>query len=91
MARCAGGSTQHVAQGRGGACVRAAVYLDVGGVSLGAGAVSNPPRSILDPRFRYVPSAKTDVAATVRRIRRELEAQKAETQKVVTPIAKGKK
>jgi len=34
-----------------------------------------PPRSLLDKDFRYTPSAKTDLAATFRRIRKELEAQ----------------
>jgi hypothetical protein len=33
------------------------------------------PRSILDPNFRYTPSVATDVAATFRRIRRELAKQ----------------
>lgn len=34
-----------------------------------------PPRSILDPKFRYTSSARTDVAATFRRILREHEAK----------------
>jgi len=48
-------------------------------------------RSILDPSFKYVPAAKTDVAATFARIRREQKAQAEETRKVVTPIAKVRK
>lgn len=32
----------------------------------------NKPRSILDPRFRYVPAAKTDIRKTFARVRREL-------------------
>ena len=31
-------------------------------------------KSILDPSFRYVPSAATDLAATFRRVRREQKA-----------------
>lgn len=31
-------------------------------------------RSIFDPGFRYVPSYATDVAATIRRVREEIEA-----------------
>lgn len=34
-----------------------------------------PPRSILDPSFRYVGSAQTDVASTFRRIERERKAK----------------
>ena len=34
-----------------------------------------PPKSLLDPAFRYVPAAKTDVAATIRRVRREMAEQ----------------
>ncbi len=49
-----------------------------------------PPKSILDPAFRYTPSAKTDVAATIRRAMREQRAQAEETRKVVTPLAKRK-
>ena len=48
-------------------------------------------KSILDPTFRYVPAAKTDVAATFARIRREQKAQAEERVRVVTPIAKVRK
>ena len=47
-----------------------------------------PPRSILDPAFKYVPPAKQDCAATFRRIRRELAEQALQTSKVVAPIRK---
>ena len=41
-----------------------------------------PPRSCLDPAFKYTSAAKTDCAATFRRIRRE----QADAQRNVTPI-----
>ena len=41
-----------------------------------------PPRSILDPAFKWTPSAKQDCAATFRRIRRE----QAESQRNVTVL-----
>ena len=47
-------------------------------------------KSILDRTFKYVPAAKTDVAATFARIRREQRARAEETRKVVTPLAKRK-
>ena len=50
-----------------------------------------PPRSILDPRFRYVPSGKTDVAATIRRARRELAESQAQTAKVVRTLKRDAK
>ena len=34
---------------------------------------NQPPKSILDPTFKYTNSASTDVAATFRRIRKEME------------------
>jgi hypothetical protein len=44
----------------------------------------NPPKSILDPSFKYVPAACTDVGATFRRIRaaqkQAAESVRAETQ-----------
>lgn len=43
-----------------------------------------PPRSLLDPAFKYTPAAKTDVAATIRRARKEMEAQKQATDAKVT-------
>ena len=49
-------------------------------------------KRITDRDFKYVPASKTDVAATFRRIRRELEAQKAAAPQKVLPIrAKGGK
>jgi hypothetical protein len=36
-------------------------------------------KSILDPTFRYTPSAQTDVRKTFARIRRELRAQDAKS------------
>lgn len=32
-------------------------------------------KSILDPTFRYVPAAKTDIRATIRREQRRLKAE----------------
>lgn len=49
---------------------------------------------ILDPRFKYVPSSKTDVAKTFARIRREMaeaERAKAESMKNVKQIGKRRK
>lgn len=45
---------------------------------------------ILDPKFRYVPSTQTDIRKTFARIRRELEAQKQQQPKVVTPMRRAK-
>jgi hypothetical protein len=36
-----------------------------------------PPRSLLDPRFRYVSAASTDLRKTFARIRREQKQQPA--------------
>ena len=47
-----------------------------------------PPRSILDPAFKWTPPAKQDCAATFRRIRREQEAAKQQTERVVTKLRK---
>jgi len=49
---------------------------------------------LLDPRFKYVPAAQTDVAKTFDRIRREMaEKEKAEVEamKNVKPIKQRKK
>ena len=43
-------------------------------------------RSILDPSFKYVAASKTDVAATFRRVRREMEAQAAKPKASVREI-----
>lgn len=47
-------------------------------------------KSILDRTFKYVRSDKTDLRATFARVRREQEAAKLATAKVVRPIAKAK-
>ena len=51
-----------------------------------------PPRSILDPTFRYVPAASTDLGRTFARLRRELSARDRanaeETARVVRPITR---
>jgi len=57
--------------------------------------------NILDPKFKYVPAAKTDVRRTIRRERRRLEAEaqaqtqrdadnQAEAARKVAPIARRK-
>ena len=43
-------------------------------------------KRITDPSFKYVPSRKTDIAATFRRIRREMEAQAAKPKASVREI-----
>ena len=43
-------------------------------------------RSILDQSFKYIPASKTDIAATFRRIRREMEAQAAKPKASVREI-----
>lgn len=48
------------------------------------------PKSILDRTFKYTPSSKTDLAATFRRVRKELAEQALQTSKVVAPIRKVK-
>lgn len=47
------------------------------------------PTRLLDPRFKWVPSEKTDLRKTFNRIRREMAAK--EQYAVVTPIKKGVK
>lgn len=47
-----------------------------------------PPRSILDPAFRYTPAVKTDLRATFARIRRE---QAKQVPTPVIPIRKAAK
>lgn len=46
-----------------------------------------PPRSILDPAFRYTPADKTDIRRLFDRVRRELEAQRPVAENV-KPIRK---
>ena len=43
-------------------------------------------KRITDPSFKYVPSSKTDIATTFRRIRREMEAQAAKPKASVREI-----
>ena len=43
-------------------------------------------KRITDPGFKYVPASKTDIAATFRRIRREMEAQAAKPKASVREI-----
>ena len=46
-------------------------------------------KSILDPTFRYVPSAATDIRKTFRRVRREQEkAQQEQKLATVTKLQK---
>ena len=49
------------------------------------------PKSILDPDFKYIPAAKTDLKKTFARIRRELKEAKAQQDlKVLHPNFKEK-
>lgn len=50
-------------------------------------------KSILDPTFRYVPAASTDLKKTFARVRRELEKEReaqAQRDAIVLPITKRK-
>jgi len=50
------------------------------------------PTSILDPKFKYVPSKDTNIAKTFRRIRREQVQAEAEKQKAtVTQLKRRQK
>ena len=45
--------------------------------------------NILDPKFKYVPAAKTDIAATFKRVRKEqADAAKAEAEREAERILK---
>jgi len=45
--------------------------------------------NILDPRFKYIPAAKTDIAKTFARIKREMAAQqRAEEQERLDKISR---
>jgi hypothetical protein len=44
----------------------------------------NPPRSILNPAFRYVPSHQTNIAETFKRIRNEQQAAELKKANVQT-------
>ena len=46
--------------------------------------------NILDPKFRYVPAAKTNIRRTFERIRREQKERDAKAAQVVRPIIKAK-
>jgi hypothetical protein len=46
--------------------------------------MTRPPKSLLDPSFRYVSASNTNIAKTFARIRREM---KAETPKPPEPPA----
>lgn len=48
-------------------------------------------KSILDPKFRYVRSEKTDLAATFARIRKEQQRNAAEAQAKVQTIPQRRK
>jgi hypothetical protein len=45
-------------------------------------------RSILDPQFKYVPAAATDIRKTFQRIRKQQAANKAEAQSKTIPMRK---
>ena len=50
------------------------------------------PTSILDQKFKYVPSEKTNIAKTFARIRREqAQAEAAKQKATVTPIKRRQK
>ena len=50
-----------------------------------------PPRSILDKEFSYIGSARTDLAATFRRIRKQIaEDLKKQESSNVKPLTKRK-
>ena len=40
--------------------------------------MKHPQKSLLNPNFRYVPAAKTNIRATFRRVRAEMERQQHE-------------
>lgn len=46
------------------------------------------PTRLLDPRFKYIPAAETNIAKTFARIKREQAKTTAEQSAVVTPIKK---
>lgn len=45
-------------------------------------------KSILNPEFKYVPAAKTDLRKTFQRIRKEIAEREKETVQKVEPIRK---
>jgi hypothetical protein len=46
-------------------------------------------KSLLDPAFRYVPAARTDIRRTFARVRKEMAAEKARAQQsAVVPLIK---
>lgn len=42
--------------------------------------------NILDPRFKYIPAARTNVAATFARIRKEMKAKEEAEKRKVQPL-----
>ena len=48
------------------------------------------PTRLLDPRFKYVPASKTDIAKTFARLRREQARARAMASATVIPINKGR-
>lgn len=54
--------------------------------------MASPTKRITDPRFKYTPAVRTDVAKTFARIRREQEAaNKERAAAVVQPIRRAAK
>lgn len=47
-------------------------------------------KSILDPSFKYVSAASTDIRKTFARVRREMQRNEAEAKAKVAPIHKTK-
>ena len=45
----------------------------------------NKPTSILDPRFKYTPSSKTDITKTFARIKREIRGGQDKIKPLVEP------
>jgi len=45
------------------------------------------PTSILDPRFKYTPSSKTDISRTFARIKREIRGGQDKLKPLVEPIS----
>lgn len=47
-------------------------------------------KSILDPKFRYIPAASTDIRKTFARVRKEMKLAEAQPKATVQPIRKVK-
>jgi hypothetical protein len=52
-----------------------------------AAPIGGPMKSILDPSFRYVPSASTDLRKTFSRVRREMQRASAQSARSDAPTA----